>query len=804
MGPKGKGGPVERVEARTTLTALLLADSFTQRFRPITVERPKALLPLVNVPLIEYTLQWLAMNKVEETFVFCSSHAAQIKAYLADSRAWGHAGRGGMRVTCIVATNCTSAGEALRFVDQRDVIKSDFVLVTGDVVSNMSLAPALKAHQARRAADKNNIMTMVMKSAGHPAQLVRQGETEALICLDPDTHRLLKYHESSESVSARGPATVKVDTSFFSERDNIQVRTDLIDTHIAICSPEVLLLFSDNFDYQSIKQDFVTGVLSEEELGNKLYVYELRGEYAACVANLRSYDAVSRDVLSRWAFPFAPDTNVLPPSGGGADDSSYRYARGHVYLEAQVQAPRGSCLVSDVVVGALSVIGDGCHIAQSVIGRRVHVGKGATIIGSYVHDGAVIGDRASLCGAIVCEGAVIGAGAVLSPGCVVSYGCVVGPKATVAPHVRLTLCAQPVRTAGESGSGVGVAQSSGDDSDEDEDYEGAGFGPGGGTAGPTDAARAAADAAAAGLPPPAGAPTFSAAAGVGGVGFEWVPREGFDVERFSIAPPAHVLRTSLLAVSESDGDIAGGAGGARGGGFGSGGEEDEEDEEEEDEDEGTEEEPMEPEELFMREVSETFLRCLKLGFAADNAVIELNGLKIAEDRTFADCARYIFTTLLSLCLPATPYYARSEYVALFPGSTPDTETAPGKVALLKAFKGQLSTWQGLLQRFLKVDDDQVELLLTFEEFCGSEGVFEDSQGAAFGAVFPQVLQAMYDADVLSEEALLAWADEKEHADKDDRVLLDRSAKFIEWLRTADDDDDEDDELDDDEEDEDDE
>ena len=74
------------------LNAVLLADSFTQvlrsspgfghslrctngtfnpihnlqRFRPITVERPKVLLPLVNVPMIEYTLEWLAMNKVEE------------------------------------------------------------------------------------------------------------------------------------------------------------------------------------------------------------------------------------------------------------------------------------------------------------------------------------------------------------------------------------------------------------------------------------------------------------------------------------------------------------------------------------------------------------------------------------------------------------------------------------------------------------------------------------------------------------------------------------------------------------------
>lgn len=43
---------------------------------------------------------------------------------------------------------------------------------------------------------------------------------------------------------------------------------------------------------------------------------------------------------------------------------------------------------------------------------------------------------------------------------------------------------------------------------------------------------------------------------------------------------------------------------------------------------------------FKREVAETFLRCIKERISHDNAVIELNGLKIAEDRTFADCARW--------------------------------------------------------------------------------------------------------------------------------------------------------------------
>ena len=97
-----------------------------------------------------------------QTYVFCCAHAEQIKTYLAESK-WAAGGFGArqMKVSTIVSTVCSSAGEALRMIDQRDIIKSEFVLVSGDTVSNMKLGPALELHRARRAADKNAIMTMV-------------------------------------------------------------------------------------------------------------------------------------------------------------------------------------------------------------------------------------------------------------------------------------------------------------------------------------------------------------------------------------------------------------------------------------------------------------------------------------------------------------------------------------------------------------------------------------------------------------------------------------------------------------------
>ena len=67
-GKKGEGGGGEDSKRDQKLQAILLADSFQKAFRPVTWETPKVLLPLVNVPMLEYTIEFLAQNGVEEVF----------------------------------------------------------------------------------------------------------------------------------------------------------------------------------------------------------------------------------------------------------------------------------------------------------------------------------------------------------------------------------------------------------------------------------------------------------------------------------------------------------------------------------------------------------------------------------------------------------------------------------------------------------------------------------------------------------------------------------------------------------------
>jgi translation initiation factor eIF-2B subunit epsilon len=53
-----------------------------------------------------------------------------------------------------------------------------------------------------------------------------------------------------KDVKAGETKHIMQDTDVFSERDSVQLRMDLTESQIYICSPEVLMLFSDNFDFQ--------------------------------------------------------------------------------------------------------------------------------------------------------------------------------------------------------------------------------------------------------------------------------------------------------------------------------------------------------------------------------------------------------------------------------------------------------------------------------------------------------------------------------------------------------------------------
>ena len=48
----------------------------------------------------------------------------------------------------------------------------------------------------------------------------------------------------------------------------------------------------------------------------------------------------------------------------------------------------------------------------------------------------------------------------------------------------------------------------------------------------------------------------------------------------------------------------------------------------------------------------------------------------------------------------------------------------------------------------------------------------------------QVVKLLYDKDIIEEDAVLSWADEKQMAEEDERKYLRKAAAFVAWLREA--------------------
>ncbi len=110
-------------------------------------------------------------------------------------------------------------------------------------------------------------------------------------------------------------------------------------------------------------------------------------------------------------------------------------------------------------------------------------------------------------------------------------------------------------------------------------------------------------------------------------------------------------------------------------------------------------------------------------------------------------------------------------------SVPDS-VEPGK-PLLTQFQKLLKSWHGLLGKFVTTPADQTELLWTLQEYV------EFKDHARYATVFQFIVHALYDQDVIEEEAVWAWEKEQQTLVGADRKYLEQCAKFLSWLKEAD-------------------
>ncbi|XP_062987871.1 translation initiation factor eIF2B subunit epsilon [Elgaria multicarinata webbii] len=414
-GSGGSRGPEPQEEPPPPLQAVLVADSFNRRFFPVSKDRPRALIPLANVAMIDYTLEFLTASGVEETFVFCCWKSAEIKEHLQKSKWLSPTSPNTVRF--VTSDLYRSLGDVLRDVDAKSLVRSDFILVSGDVVSNINISTALQEHRIRRKLEKNvSVLTMIFKES-EPGHRARCQEDDVILAMDGATKRVLHYQRTQGLKRFRFPLGL-----FQSNIEEVQVRHDLLDCHISICSPQVAELFTDNFDYQT-RDDFVRGLLvNEEVLGNQIHIHVTSEEYGAAVSNLLMYESVSSDVLQRWVYPMTPEMNFTNDKR-----QSCTHSRHNIYRGAEVSLGHDSILEENVLIGQGTSVGQKCSITNSVIGPNCKIGDEVILDRAFLWNGVCVGDHVKILQSLVCDEAEVKKGVTLSPHCVLTSQVVVGP-----------------------------------------------------------------------------------------------------------------------------------------------------------------------------------------------------------------------------------------------------------------------------------------------------------------------------------------------------------------------------------------
>ena len=118
------------------MKAIILAGGRGKRLRPITDYVPKPLIPIKNIPIIEWQIKYLKKFGISE-IIICSGYKTEmIENYLKNKKL-------GIKITFSIENKPLGTGGAIKKAGKKIRDKS-FIAINGDIITNIDLEKLLK------------------------------------------------------------------------------------------------------------------------------------------------------------------------------------------------------------------------------------------------------------------------------------------------------------------------------------------------------------------------------------------------------------------------------------------------------------------------------------------------------------------------------------------------------------------------------------------------------------------------------------------------------------------------------------
>ena len=122
------------------MKAIILAGGRGKRLRPITDYVPKPLIPIKNIPIIEWQIKYLKKFDISEIIVCSGYKTKMIENYLNNKKL-------GIKITFSVEDKPLGTGGAIKKAGKKIKDKS-FLVINGDTITNIDLKKLIKKNNA--------------------------------------------------------------------------------------------------------------------------------------------------------------------------------------------------------------------------------------------------------------------------------------------------------------------------------------------------------------------------------------------------------------------------------------------------------------------------------------------------------------------------------------------------------------------------------------------------------------------------------------------------------------------------------
>lgn len=362
------------------MKAVVMAGGEGTRLRPLTSNRPKPLVPVLNKPIAQHIIEHLKRAGVTDVVVTLYYLAEEIQKYFGDGSDVG--------VNLIYSIEDTPLGTAGSVKKAEKYLEDDrFIIVSGDALTDIDVAKALDFHTGKGAE-----ATLVLQHVENPLEFgVVMTEADGRI------RRFLEKPSWGE------------------------VFSDTVNTGMYIIEPTVFSLMEPNRSYDW-SQDIFPQMLSDRR---ELFGYVME-EYWTDVGSLDQYRQAQYDMLNgKTRLPI--DGKVMRGSGGGT-----------IYVGEGTEIDPGARITGPVIFGINCRIKAGAKIEpDTVIGDNVIVEEDACLEKAVLWDSVYVGNSAELDACTICYHATIKDGVQVKEGAVVGDRCHIEANAQIRPLVKL-------------------------------------------------------------------------------------------------------------------------------------------------------------------------------------------------------------------------------------------------------------------------------------------------------------------------------------------------------------------------------